>query len=189
MALEPDAGAGPDSTVPADDAERVPLSGERTQLVSVVFPALWVAALIVAGLGLLRGGGVDAPLGIVLLVLSLLGALVAWRWATPLRRVVATRTGLIVSGLRTRCFIPYATVTSARESQLSRNRTITVTLREPVAGLRPSRSSPRIGHSSNSGTSTRSRWTSTAGSRVPGMTHRIPALARPRSGARRREPT
>ncbi len=123
-------------TVPAGDVERVPLSGERTQLVSVVVPALWVGALIVAGLGLLRGGGVDAPLGVVLLVLPLLGALVAWRWATPLRRVVATRTGLIVSGLGAARFVSYAAVAAARESTLTRTRTITVTLRVPVAGLR-----------------------------------------------------
>jgi len=49
--------------------------------------------------------------------------------------VVATRTGLLVTGLRDARFVPYASVASARENRLQRHRPITVTLREPVAGV------------------------------------------------------
>jgi len=51
------------------------------------------------------------------------------------RRVVATRTGLLVAGLRSKRFVPYTSVESVREC-LDRRRTIVVSLREPVAGTR-----------------------------------------------------
>lgn len=123
-------------SVPDDDSERVPLSGDRTQRFTVALPASCVAALALLGIRVLAAGGGDAPLGIVLVALPPLGALVWWRWGTPLRSVVATRTGLIVTGLRSEWFVPYTAVASARENQANRSRTITVTLRESVAGIR-----------------------------------------------------
>jgi len=122
-------------SVPADDTERVRLSGPRTLLVSLAYPALWVGALAVGAVVLLVAGGREVPVGAVVLALLLLAGVVGWRWGTPLRGVVATRTGLLVTGLRDTRFVPYASVASAREDRLQRHRPITVTLREPVAGL------------------------------------------------------
>jgi hypothetical protein len=120
--------------VPANDTERVRLSGPLTLLFAIAFPALWVGAMTFVAVALLFTGGREAPLGAVLLALVLLAGVVGWRWATPLRGVVATRTGLVVTGLRGARFVPYASVASARESRLSRHRPITVTLREPTGG-------------------------------------------------------
>lgn len=121
--------------IPADDTERVALSGAITQAFAIAWPLLWVGALAVAGMGVLRAGGPEAPLGVVLLALPALGALVWWRWRTPLRRVVATRSGLVVSGMTSGQFIPYVAVECIRENRLSRMRVITVALREPAGGL------------------------------------------------------
>ncbi len=59
-----------------------------------------------------------------------------WRWGAPLREVTATRTGLLVSRTGHEWFIPYPFVESAKESRMSRLRTITVTLRAPVGRIR-----------------------------------------------------
>lgn len=121
--------------VPADDTERTLLSGRLSQPVSIGFAWALAVGMVIAGLATLRAGGTDAPLAGPLIFLPLLGVLWSWRWAVPLRRVVATRTGLLVTGPARPRFIPYGQVEAVRENRLSRLRPITVTLRSPVGGL------------------------------------------------------
>lgn len=122
--------------IPADDTERLLLSGRFAQPLSLGLAWALAIGLVLAGLAVLRGGGPEASLAAVLVVLPLVGAVTWWRRGTQLRRVVATRTGLLVAGLTREHFIPYALVEAVREDRLSRLRTITVTLRTPVGGLR-----------------------------------------------------
>lgn len=125
-------------SVPADDQERVPLSGEGTPLVfGALFPMIIAAGLIAMGVGVLSHGGPEAPLGVVLITLPMLGALLWWRFGTRLHRVVATRSGLLVSNTQREWFVPYTGVASTRHSWIRGDHLIiTVTLREPVAGVR-----------------------------------------------------
>jgi hypothetical protein len=122
--------------VPPDDSEREPLSGEFIQPFYVAIAALLAGGLALFGVGIVTHGGPDAVLGWMVLVLPAGGALIGWRWAAPLRKVVATRTGLIVSSAGKELFVPYAAVAKVREKRLSSSHVITVELREPVGGLR-----------------------------------------------------
>jgi RNase P subunit RPR2 len=119
-------------SVPADDHERLQLSGARWA--SVGIPALLLGTMTFGAVALIASGR-DGPLGAVVLAVVLLAAGVGWRWGTPLRGVVATRTGLLVTDFRGECFVPYELVASARENRLQRYRPITVTLNEPVGGM------------------------------------------------------
>ncbi len=123
------------ATVPANDTERVPLSGPYTLRLFVAYPALWVGTMAGLAVAALVSRRLEAPLGAALLALLLLAALIGWRYATPLRGVVATRTGLIVTGLRDARFVPYQAVVTVQENRLQRGRPVTVSVREPDGGL------------------------------------------------------
>jgi ribosomal protein L37AE/L43A len=117
--------------VPVGDTERVQLSGPLTLSFSIGWVALCLGAMAVVAVAQFLAAGGDTLFGAVLLGLVFVAGVVGWRWVTPLRGVVATRTGILVKGLRGARFVPYASVASVRENQLSRLRTTTVTLREP----------------------------------------------------------
>jgi len=125
-----------DHRPPSDDTERVTLSGPASQPSALGLAWVLAAGILLAGLAGLRAAGPGAPLAWLLVTLPLVGLLAWRRWGTPLRRVTATRTGLLVSRPGRQWFIPYALVVSAKESRLSRLRTVTVTLRAPAGGLR-----------------------------------------------------
>ncbi|MBK9517021.1 MAG: hypothetical protein IPO09_06620 [Anaeromyxobacter sp.] len=125
-----------DSRPPSDDTELLHLSGQLTQPLSLWLAWALTGGMLLAGLAGLRAGRAEAPLAWSLIVLPLVALLAWWRWGVPLRHVVATRTGLLVSRPGREWFIPYPLVESAKESRASRLRTITVTLRAPVGRLR-----------------------------------------------------
>lgn len=125
-----------DPRPPSDDTERVHLSGRLTQPLSLGVAWALAGGMLLAGLSSLRAGGIDAPLAWALVALPPVAGLAWWRWGTPLRQVTATRTGLLVSRPGREWFISYPLVESAKELRVSRLRTITVTLRAPVGGLR-----------------------------------------------------
>jgi hypothetical protein len=121
-------------SVPADDTERVQLSGPLTLVFAVLALVLLLGTMTCVAAALVFSVR-DIPLGAVFLGVVLLTGGVWWRWGTPLRGVVATRTGLLLSGPRGVCFVPYESVALARESRVQRCRPITVTLSEPLAGM------------------------------------------------------
>jgi hypothetical protein len=125
-----------DPRPPSDDTERVLLSGPFTQPLALGLAWALAGGILLAGPKGLRAGGPAAPVAWVLIALPPAGVLAWWRWGTPLRRVEATQTGLLVSRPGREWFIPYPLLESAKESRASRLRTITVTLRVPVGGLR-----------------------------------------------------
>jgi hypothetical protein len=107
--------------VPREDAERVPLSSRLTFFYKLVFPTLWLGGFAIATVVLAvspASEAHDAPSPLAFLAFLAGGAFLFWRCCLPLRRVVATRTGLLVSSYGREAFVPYPQIASARQNKL-----------------------------------------------------------------------
>jgi len=106
-------------SVPTEDVERVPISREHSPLLfDAMWPAIIAGIFVIMGAGVLIGHRREAPLGVVLILLPLFGALLWWTWGSPMRYVVATRTGLLVSSREDELFVPYDAVAHTRQTWL-----------------------------------------------------------------------
>ncbi len=102
------------------------LSSRLTFLHKVVLPAAWLGVFGVGTLVLLLRPEQDRQRALAFIVALVVGAFTFWNWGFPLKKVVATDDGLLVSNFRREAFVPWGQIVAIRESKIVN--TITVEL-------------------------------------------------------------
>jgi hypothetical protein len=109
----------------------VQLSTRFTFAHKVVLPALWLGGFGIGTVILLLRPEQDRQRTLAFIVALALGAFTFWNWAFPLKKVIATDAGLLVSNFRREALVPYDQIVALRESKIVN--TITVELASRTA--------------------------------------------------------
>lgn len=102
------------------------LSSRFTFAHKVVLPALWLAVFGIGTVVLLLRPDADRQRTLAFIVALAVGAFTFFNWAFPLKRVVATGEGVLVSNFRREALVPYREIVAIRESKIVN--TVTVEL-------------------------------------------------------------
>lgn len=109
--------------------ERTRLSSGFTFFSKLVVPTIWISAFALeTGLTVVNPSP-NGPPALLLAIVTLVGAVVFWRWSIPLKKVIATDAGLLVSNFRREVLVPYAQISAVRERCFVSNGLITIELR------------------------------------------------------------
>ncbi len=105
------------------------LSTRFTFTHKVILPAAWLAFFGVGTAVLLLQHSPDRQRVLAFVVALVLGGFIFWNWGFPLKRVIATDDGLLVSNFRRQVLVPYGQVAALRETKIVN--TVTVDLNAP----------------------------------------------------------
>lgn len=107
------------------------LSSRFTFFYKLILPAVWLAGFGFATAVLVVNPPAIGPSPLLLAALWLLGAAIFLRLGFPLKKVMATESGLLVSNYRREVLVPYDRIAGVRENKWWSIRPITVELRSP----------------------------------------------------------
>lgn len=107
------------------------LSTRFTFTHKVVLPAVWLAGFGMGTLVVLLQPAPDRQRVFAFLFALIAGGFMFYSWGFPLKRVIATEGGLLVSNFRREVLVPYGQICAVRENKLVN--TITVELDVPAA--------------------------------------------------------
>jgi hypothetical protein len=109
------------------------LSSSLTFFHKFVFPTVCLGGWLFGTLLLVIAPPREGSTPLMFLAALAFGIVFFWRWGFSLKRVVATRSGLLVSNYRREVFIPYEQISGIRQNRLLGDQPITVELRSRTA--------------------------------------------------------
>jgi len=94
------------------------LSSRFTFVHKVILPAVWLSVFGMGTLVLLLRPDADRQRTLAFVVALAVGAFTFYNWALPLKKVIATREGVLVSNFRRQAVVPYREIVAIRESKI-----------------------------------------------------------------------